>query len=202
MTNILHIDSSLFGQEGKSSRLAAEFANTLLNANPASQYQYRDLHSQPIPHLDGERFAAFSSPEAELNDYQKEVLALSDTLISELKAAKVLILGVPMYNLGVPSTLKAWIDHVARAGQTFRYTENGPQGLLNSDTNVYVLAARGGQYQGTEMDTQSTYLRHILGLMGLTKVEFIYAEGLNLGEDTAATALKDAQSKIATTLAA
>lgn len=202
MTNILHIDSSLFGKDGKSRQLSAEFATTLRNTHPGSQYHYRDLHSQPIPHLDGERFAAFTSPEEKLNDYQKEVLALSDRLINELKAADVLILGIPMYNLGVPSTFKAWIDHIARAGQTFRYTENGPQGLLNGNTKIYVLAARGGQYQGTERDTQSSYLRHILGLMGLTKVEFIYAEGLNMGGDTAINVLREAQSKITETIAA
>lgn len=192
MTNILHIDSSVFGEQGKSSQLAAEFVQTIDNA----QVTHHNLDRDPIPHLSGARFAAFTTPADARSAEQEAVVAFSDTLISELKAADIVVLGMPLYNLGVPSTFKAWIDHVARAGETFRYTESGPKGLLDNK-KVLVFAARGGIYQGTDMDTQSSYLRHIFGLMGITDIEFIYAEGLNMGGDTASQALSAARATIA-----
>ena len=103
----------------------------------------------------------------------------------------MLLIGLPMYNFGVPSTLKAYFDHVARAGITFRYTEHGPQGLL-SGKKAYVVATRGGRHAGTALDTQSAFVRHFLGFIGITEVEFIYAEGLNLGDDSKAAGLAEA----------
>lgn len=192
MTNILHIDSSVFGEQGKSSQLAAEFVRRHTEANVI----HHDLDKHPIPHLSGARFGAFTTPAEKRSAEQREVAAFSDQLIQELRDADTVVLGMPLYNLGVPSTFKAWIDHVARAGETFRYTENGPKGLLDNK-KVLVFAARGGQYQGTELDTQSSYLRHIFDLMGITDIEFIYAEGLNMGDATASDALDAAREAIA-----
>src|SRR5690606_22026455 len=113
---------------------------------------------------------------------QQTLAATADAAIAELQAADVLVLGVPMYNFGIPSTLKAWIDSIARAGTTFRYTANGPEGLLKGK-QAYVLAARGGAYQGTPADTQTPYLKTFLGFVGITDVTFVYAEKLNMHAD-------------------
>ena len=105
------------------------------------------------------------------------------------------MLGLPLYNFGIPSTLKAWIDHIARAGETFRYTEAGPVGLLTGK-KVYVLAARGGRYAGTPLDSQTDYIRNFFGFLGMTDVEFVYAEGLAMGEEPKQTALAQAHQQL------
>ncbi|MEX1668006.1 FMN-dependent NADH-azoreductase [Zhongshania guokunii] len=195
MKTILQINSSLFGEQGQSSKMANDFVTQLQANSDATQLLRRDLHADPLPHLDGQRFAALTTPAAERDTAQQAVVAESDTLINELRDADIIVLGMPLYNLGVPSTFKAYIDHVARAGETFRYTANGPEGLLENK-KVYIFAARGGKYEGTAMDTQSAYLRHILGLMGIKDIEFVYAEGLNMGGDVAEQALVAAQDLI------
>lgn len=190
--NILYLSSSLRGADSQSAQMAAEFLALREAAGQQLSINHRDLNSAPLPHLDGERFAAFSTPPSERSDEQAAIVATSDTLIRELREADELLIALPMYNLGVPSSFKAWIDHVARAGETFRYTENGPQGLVDNKV-VTVLAARGGQYQGTELDTQTHYVQHIFGLMGIHDVRFVYAEGLNMGEAQADTARRHAR---------
>ena len=127
---------------------------------------------------------------------QAELVQRSDQLIAELQAADVLVLGVPMYNFGIPSTLKSYFDHIARAGVTFRYTANGPEGLVKGK-KAYVLAARGGLYQGTPKDSQTTYLRDFLAFIGIDEVEFVYAEGLNMGAEQHDQAQAAAQQRIA-----
>jgi FMN-dependent NADH-azoreductase len=141
----------------------------------------RDLAKEPVPHIDAARFGAFVAWPAARTPEQQEVVDYSDALIDELERADVIVLGLPMYNFGVPSTLKAYFDHVARAGVTFRYTETGPVGLLDGK-KVYVFAARGGVYAGTARDTQTQYVRNFLALIGLTDVDFVYAEGLAVSE--------------------
>ncbi|WP_373091151.1 FMN-dependent NADH-azoreductase [Zhongshania sp.] len=195
MKTILQINSSLFGEQGQSSKMANDFVDRLQANSEASALIRRDLHATPLPHLDGQRFTAFTTPAAERDAAQRAVVAESDALINELRDADIIVLGMPLYNLGVPSTFKAYIDHVARAGETFRYTATGPEGLLQ-DKKMYIFAARGGKYEGTTMDTQTAYLRHILGLMGIKDIEFIYAEGLNMGGDIAEKALAGAQELI------
>src|SRR5881296_633156 len=123
------------------------------------------------------------------------VVDYSDALIDELKRADVLVLGLPMYNFGVPSTLKAYIDHIARAGATFKYTEKGPVGLLTGK-KAYVFATRGGLYAGTPLDTQTAYVRDMLRFLGINDVEFVYAEGLAIGAERKAAALSEAQRAI------
>ena len=182
MTNILHINSSLFGEDGKSSQMANQFIQALRSKLDDSALMSRDLHANPIPHLDGKRFTAFVTPAEQRTEEQKLIVAESDVLINELRDADIIVLGIPLYN-------------VARAGETFRYTANGPEGLL-SNKKVYVFAARGGKYVETPMDTQTPYLRHILGLMGISDIEFVYAEGLNMGPDIADKALADARTQL------
>ena len=195
MKNLLQINTSLFSQNGQSSRLSDKFVTQWLAAHPGTSVTVRDLGSTPVPHLTVERFGAFISKPEERSAEQQAVLDFSDALIAELRAADVIVLGLPLYNFGIPSALKAYFDHVARAGETFRYTENGPVGLLTGK-KVYVLAARGGKYLGTPLDTQTGYVRDFLRFIGLNDVEFVYAEGLNMGEDSKQGALSDAHAAI------
>lgn len=181
MKTILHLTSSIFAEGGQSSRLAEEFVAALRLEHPATEVIRRDLARDPVPHLDAERFGAFlARPEAR-TAAQEAVLEYSDALIAELKAADAIVLGLPMYNFGLPSQLKAYFDHVARAGVTFKYTEKGAVGLLGGK-KAYVFAARGGRYVGTSADTQTAYVRDFLAFLGVTDVEFVYAEGLAIGE--------------------
>lgn len=196
MSNILQINASLFSDQGQSSQLADQFVAALRQHRSDLKVTRRDLNADPIPHLDGERFTAFITQAEERNANQQAIVAYSDRLIAELKAADILVLGVPMYNLGIPSGLKAYFDHIARADITFRYTENGPVGLLTGK-KVYIFAARGGVYAGTELDTQTNYLKLFLGLVGITDVEFIYAEGLNMGDAAKTNAIDQARTRLA-----
>jgi len=193
MKTVLQINASLFAHEGQSSRLSASLVTQLLE--PDDSLIIRDLATEPVPHLSAARFAAFTTPEAERTAEQHAVVAVSDKLIAELRAADVIVLGLPMYNFGVPSTLKAYFDHVARAGVTFRYTSEGPRGLL-SGKKAYALTTRGGTYQDTPMDTQAPYVRIFLGFLGITDVEFVYAEGLARGDSHKTRALDEARASI------
>lgn len=195
MKTLLQINSSLTSDQGMSSRLANQFVSNWQHANPSSRIITRDLAMQPVPHLTAERFQAFLTAPDKLTPVQQSIVSESDTLISELKAADVIVLGLPMYNLGIPSTLKAWIDHVARAGVTFRYTASGSEGLLGG-RKAYVFTTRGGHYKGTPMDTQSTYITNFLNFIGITDVEIIFAEGLAISEQTRAESLEDAARAI------
>jgi FMN-dependent NADH-azoreductase len=151
--------------------------------------------AEPVPHLDAQRFGAFiTQPEAR-NAEQAAVVAYSDALIAELKQADVIVIGLPMYNFGVPSQLKAYFDHIARAGVTFRYTENGPVGMLTGK-KAYVFAARGGIYAGTPMDTQTNYVRDFLRFIGLADIEFVYAEGLAISPQSKEAGLANAAAAI------
>ncbi|HBN59671.1 MAG TPA: FMN-dependent NADH-azoreductase, partial [Halomonas sp.] len=134
---------------------------------------------------------AWQTPADERTTEQQALAAHSDELLAELRANDVLVLAVPMYNLGIPSQLKAWFDRVLRAGETFRYTENGPQGLIEGKRAI-ILAARGGQYAGTEFDSQTPHLKTMLGLMGIRDVEVVFAEGLNMGDAHRDAAMKEA----------
>ena len=194
MNTILQINTSLFGENGQSSRLAAGFSG-LLAASTGRKLLVRDLAQNPVPHLTAERVTAFGTPASERTLEQQRYVAESDALIDELRHADVLVLGLPMYNFGVSSVLKAYFDHVARAGVTFRYTAEGPVGLLTGK-QAFVFATRGGRYAGTAGDLQSAYVRQFLGFIGIRDVEFIYAEGLALGEQQREQALAAAADRI------
>lgn len=193
--NVLQLKTSLFSNAGQSSILADEFiARRMAAAEPGSDVVLRNLADSPVPHLTAERFQAFLAKPDERTPAQRDVAAFSDALIDELKRADVIVLGLPMYNFGIPSTLKAYFDHIARAGHTFRYTETGPVGLLTGK-KAFVFATRGGLYIGTSLDTQTKYVRDFLGFLGITDVEFVYAEGLAMGDAKKQVAL--AQARIA-----
>ncbi len=195
MKTILQINASLNSANGQSTKLANELVARLRTQHPEAGLIVRDLARDPVPHLDAERFAAFVTPKEQRTAAQQVLVAYSDRLIGELKRADVIVLGLPMYNFGVPSQLKAWIDHIARAGVTFRYTEKGPVGLL-AGRKAFVLATRGGRYAGTPTDLQTQYVRQILAFVGITDVEFVYAEGLAYGEEPMRQALLGAHAAI------
>ena len=197
MTTLLHIDTSIFSAQGESSRLAQAFVDQWRESHPGASVIERDLALQPIPHLDAAGFRAFiAKPEAR-SEAERAIVAYSDVLIDELKRADVIALGLPLYNFGVPSTLKAYFDHIARAGVTFRYTERGSVGLLTGK-EAFVFAARGGKYFGTALDTQTAYVGNFWRFLGIDDVHFVYAEGLALGTGPKQLALAQAHAAIAT----
>jgi FMN-dependent NADH-azoreductase len=192
---LLQVNASLYSKDGQSTRLADQFVAGWRQQNHGAKVIVRDFSRDPVPHLTAERFQAFITPAETRSTEQRAVAAYSDALIEELRRADVIVLGVPMYNYDVPSTLKAYFDHIARAGVTFKYTETGPQGLLTGK-QAYVFTARGGFYAGTPADTQTAYLRNFLRLIGITDVEFIYAEGLAMGDASKQNALAEAQKAV------
>jgi len=193
---LLQINTSLFSNSGQSTRLADQFIAGRQAGDPELDVVVRDLAREPVPHLTAERFQAFlAKPEAR-TPAQDAIVAESDTLIDELKAADIIVIGLPMYNFGVPSQLKSYFDHIARAGVTFRYTDKGPVGLL-AGKKAYVFATRGGLYAGTPRDVETSYVRQFLEFVGITDVEFVYAEGLAISETSKQAALARAANTIA-----
>jgi FMN-dependent NADH-azoreductase len=195
MKTLLQVNASLNGGASQSSRLADAFVARWRAANPQSQVTVRDVAGEPVPHLTAERFGAFITKATERTAEQREVVGYSDMLIGELQRADVIVLALPMYNFGVPSTLKAYFDHIARAGVTFNYSATGPVGLLTGK-KAYVVATRGGFYAGTPKDSQTAYVRDFLAFLGIADVEFVYAEGLAISEATKEAALTQAQAQI------
>src|SRR5712691_6394216 len=195
MKTLLQIRTSIFSDGGQSSRLAERFVAAWRESNPDGQVIVRDLALEPVPHLDAARFGAFLAKPGERSAAQQAVIEHSDALIDELKRADVVVLGLPMYNFGLPSTLKAYFDHVARAGVTFRYTERGPVGLLTGK-KVHVFSARGGMYAGTPNETQTPFIRTFLAFLGMDDVEFVYAEGLAISEASKRQGIARAQAHI------
>ncbi|HME40669.1 MAG TPA: NAD(P)H-dependent oxidoreductase [Steroidobacteraceae bacterium] len=197
MTTLLQINASINDDNGQSSQLANQFVAAFRARLPGAKIVARNVAAaDPVPHLNAERFGAFITKPEERSSAQHAVVAYSDALIDELKQANVIVLGLPMYNFGVPSQLKAYFDHVARAGVTFKYTDKGPMGLLTGK-KVYVFAARGGLYAGTPMDTQTSYVRDFLRFLGMTDVEFVYAEGLAISPESREASLAKAVAEIA-----
>ena len=193
--NILQINSSARTQGSQSTVLANELTARLLAVNPSATVTLRDLAVTPHPVLDEAALHALFTPADARTPAQTERAALDDALIAEIQAADAVVLGVPMYNFGVPAQLKNWIDAIARVKVTFAYTDKGPQGLLTGK-KVYVALTRGGQYRNTPADTQVPYLKTVLGFLGMTDVEFFYAEGLNMGPDAAEKGLAFARAQI------
>ncbi|WP_031436542.1 FMN-dependent NADH-azoreductase [Methylobacter tundripaludum] len=200
MTTLLQLNSSIFSSGGQSTQLADQFVAAWQANEPDAQVTVRDLAHDAIPHLDAQRVLAFFAQPETRTPEQQAYVAESDALIEEIKQAQIIVIGLPMYNFGIPSTLKAYFDQIARAGVTFRYTENGPEGLLTGK-KVYVFAARGGIYAGTPLDSQTNYVRDFLGFLGMDNTEFVYAEGLNMGETAKEAALAGAKLRL-TALAA
>lgn len=193
---IVHIDSSLAGRDGTSSMLAKSLVDQLVGGHhhAPAQIHYRDLNQEGLGHLTDEIFSGFQLDAVERSDSQRAAAQRSERYIEELRDADALVLAVPMYNFSAPSTVKAWIDHIARAGISFAYGENGPMGLLNVK-KAYVVSTRGGQYVGTNLDHLSPWLEQVLTFVGVQDVEFIYAEGMASGH--AEQSVQTAQQKIA-----
>ncbi|WP_020483149.1 FMN-dependent NADH-azoreductase [Methylomonas sp. MK1] len=194
--NILQINSSIRAENAYSSRLADNLVAGLRQQAPGAQLTVRDLAKTPHPLLDEAALIALSTPAGQRSPVQAQRVALDDALIAEIQQADIVVLTAPMYNFGIPAQLKAWIDAIARARVTFQYTENGVEGLLKNK-QVYVIQTAGGKHSGTETDSQSAYLRTVLGFLGMTDVTFVYAENLAKGDAAEQLALQAAASQIA-----
>ncbi len=191
MKNILVIKSSVSASQGQSNQLIDFF----LQQVPATMsVQQVDLVATPLPHLEMADLAAWNTPQSERTAAQQQLAALSDDAIAAVQAADLIVVGVPMYNFGLPSQLKAWLDRIARAGVTFRYTETGPVGLL-ANKPVLVVATRGGIYRDTSNDSQTPFLQSFFNFVGLTQQHYVYAEALNMGQ--AEPAIAAAQAELA-----
>ena len=193
---ILQINASARSEGGNSTRLANAITAHLKSHHPEAEVEVRDLARNPLPFLDEAGVTALFTPADQRTPEQIARIAQDEAMIARVQAANVLVLGVPMYNFGVSVQLKSFIDSIARAGITFRYTESGPEGLIKGK-RVYVACARGGVYRDTPADSQTPYLRQVLGFLGMTDVEFIYAEGMNLGPESAEKSFAAAEAAIA-----
>ncbi|KJG39711.1 FMN-dependent NADH-azoreductase [Photobacterium angustum] len=188
MSTLLVLKSSILGEHSQSNQLIDAVIAGIDNII------VRDLTTSPLPILDGETIKAINSGD-DLTGVQKEIQDLSNTLVEELKQADTLLIGAPMYNFMVPTQLKNWFDLLARAGVTFSYTAQGPKGMLE-DKKVIIVTTRGGIHKDGETDHVTGYLTTLLGFFGITSVKFVYAEGLNLGDDLAANSLELARSEL------
>jgi FMN-dependent NADH-azoreductase len=179
MTKILRLDSSARHEGSVTRDLTRRIAETL-----GGEVTHLDLAATPLPQVDGTWVASNFTPEDDRSPEQRAALAQSDALVAQLRAADVVVIGLPVYNFTVPAALKAWIDLVARAGVTFRYTENGPVGLLEGKRAVVAMAS-GGTQAGSEIDYATPYIRHMLNFMGITDVEFVTADTMMVDPEAA-----------------
>lgn len=191
MTNILRVESSIKGEASVSRRLTDRITARLEAANPGANVTLRDL-SKGVPQIDGAWIGAVFTPAEARNADQAKIAAYSDELLAEVRAADILVIALPVYNFGVPAPLKAWIDHLARKGETFTYTEAGPQGLLRGKRAIVALSSDGTKI-GSEIDFASGYIRHMLGFFGITDVEFVAADQMVFNPDAT---LKSAEAQI------
>jgi FMN-dependent NADH-azoreductase len=177
MATLLHVKTSLFGENGQSAQLAKSFVDKWMAENPEAVVIERDLAKDPVPHLDAYRVTALNTPVDSRDAEQNSVVDYADTLLAEVKAADTLVIGLPMYNFNIPSQLKSWFDHLARAGVTFQYTEQGPVGMIE-DKPVYLVATRGGLYAEQGQDFQVDFVKQFLAFIGLKDTRLVLAEGL------------------------
>ena len=194
--NILFVTSSSRGSASYSNRVATNVLTELRSRNPGARVTVRDLGREPLPHINDDFVTATRSATMPQTDEQRALLAHSEALVDELLAADVIVIAAPMINFSIPSNLKAWIDYVARAGRTFRYSEKGPEGLVTGK-QVIIVAARGGVYAGNPaLDFQVPYLKSVLGFLGMTDVEVLEVEGTAYGPDAAENAVTAATAKL------
>jgi len=200
MAKVLAIKSSILGSHSQSGKLVDEFINQWQARHGAEQVKVRDVAHEPLPILDGELIAGLAGND-ELNERQQQAAELSTSLIAEVQQADVVVVGVPMYNFGIPAQLKAWVDLICRAGVTFRYTEQGPEGLLQGKRLLLVVAA-GGLHRDSATDLALAHIKTVLGFIGLTQVEVAYAQGLNMGPELQSRGLYEARQVLDGFLAA
>lgn len=195
---LLHVDASILGEGSVSRVLSAEIAAAQRVLHPSVEVSYRDLAATPLGHLSGAHLAAAQGA-VPANAAAEKDIALGEAMLDEFLAADIVVVGAPMYNFGIPSQLKAWIDRLAVAGKTFRYTAEGPQGLAGGK-KVIVASSRGGFYgPGTPaapLEHQESYLRAVFGFFGITDVTFVRAEGVALGTEAREKALKAARGEV------
>ncbi|QYX53125.1 FMN-dependent NADH-azoreductase [Pseudomonas sp. S07E 245] len=196
MSHVLIIESSARQQDSVSRQLTRDFIQQWQAAHPGDQINLRDVAANPLPHLDADLLGGWMKPAEQRSMPEQEAFERSNQLTDELLAADVLVLAAPMYNFTIPSTLKAWLDHVLRAGTTFKYTPTGPQGLLQGKRAI-VLTARGGIHAGAGSDHQEPYLRQAMAFIGIHDVEFIHAEGLNMSGDFHEKGVNQAKARLA-----
>jgi FMN-dependent NADH-azoreductase len=204
MSTILYINSSIRNTGSVSRQLSSEFVEKLKATHAGTNVIARDLAARPVPHLDEAMMGAFFTPENQRTPEQAKIVGLSDELVAELLSADTVVIGAPMYNFSVSSTLKSWIDHVARAGVTFRYTDKGPEGMVTGK-KVYIFTSRGGVYStgpAKAMDFHETYLRAVLGFIGLTDIHFIHSEGLAMGDEAVNSAVNGSRNAMDALIAA
>lgn len=178
---ILHIQSSIFGDKGVSSGIAKQLVDGLVEQT-GGRVTFRNLGGDDFPHFTASTISAISGGNA----------VFADQLIREIQEAGIIVIGVPMYNFGIPSQLKSWFDHIARAGTTFKYTNQGSVGLLDNK-KVYVVTTRGGIHRDQATDVQTPYLKTMFAFLGITDVEFIFAEGLNMGGEARTNGIEQAE---------
>lgn len=196
MSHVLIIESSARQQDSVSRQLTRDFIQQWQAAHPGDQINVRDVAANPLPHLDADLLGGWMKPVEQRSMPEQEAFERSNQLTDELLAADVLVMAAPMYNFTIPSTLKAWLDHVLRAGITFKYTPTGPQGLLQGKRAI-VLTARGGIHAGAGSDHQEPYLRQAMAFIGIHDVEFIHAEGLNMSGDFHEKGVNQAKARLA-----
>lgn len=195
MRKVLHINSSITGDNSVSRELSRELIERLTQTSEGIELIERDFSKQPIPHLDSARLGALFTPAEARSAEQNQAVAFADQLIDELMQADMVVIALPMYNFTIPSMLKAWVDHVARAGVTFQYTDTGPVGLL-SGKKAYLVSALGGKHEAGGSDFMRPYMKLILNFVGITDIEFISADGLSMGDEPRAAGLAAARATI------
>jgi len=196
MSHILVINSSAAGRDSVSRVLVADAVSKLLEVDPGAHITHRDLGENPPPHLISQTLNGVRGTAT--TDVEFAARRLSDELIGELKAADTVVIGAPMYNFSVPTTLRAWFDHVLRAGVTFKYVDGAVRGLLGGK-RVIVVESRGGLYSegpAQAIDFQEPYLRHLLGFIGITDVTFVRAEKIGYGPEARTAAIESAKAQI------
>ena len=192
---VLVINTSVRAQDANSTKLSGMVTAKIQSRYPNANIETLDLGANPHPVLDGEAVGAIFTPSEKRSPAQAARVALDDALIAKVQSVDTIVIGVPMYNFGIPVQLKSFFDAIARAGVTFRYTENGPEGLIKGK-KVYIALARGGLYRDTPADSQVPYLKTILGFLGMTDVEYVYAEGLAMGPDGVSKGFAEAEIQI------
>jgi FMN-dependent NADH-azoreductase len=196
--NVLHIDSGILGDHSVSRRLTAAIAAQLKADHPEATIVYRDLVAEPAAHLSGAHLMAANAKPEDVDQKLAAEVADGEKILEQFLAADTVIIGAPMYNFSLPSQLKAWIDRIAVSGKTFRYAENGPEGLAGGK-KIIVVSTRGGHYSegpAAAMDHQESYLKVMLGFLGVTDIEFVRAEGLNISADRKQYAIAEAEKSI------
>lgn len=196
MSRILVLKSSILGDYSQSGKLVDFFVQQWREAHPNDSFTVRDLANPTLPELDGEVIGGFSAGDKPLTPHQQKTLALSDELIAELKSHDTIIISAPMYNFNIPTQLKIYFDLVARAGQTFRYTSEGSEGLVTGKKAI-VISSRGGIHADTPTDLITPYLKLFLAFIGITDVEFVLAEGFAYGPEAAEKAAQESRVAVA-----